>query len=151
LLEQEGYAPEIVVHLRPTAPLRTNLHIDQAIELLLRSSEADSVRSVCQASAHPLKMWAIEDDWLRSFVPEEIYRVSEAYNQPRQQLPHAFIQNGSVDVVRTRIITELNSMTGRRIKPFVMDQLESVNIDSSFDWIVAESLMRPSLDKEAIR
>ena len=141
LREHENYQPEIVVHLRPTAPLRTSVHIDQGIELLVNSPEADAVRSVCPAGQHPLKMWAIEDEWLMPFVPENVYGILEAYNQPRQQLPQAFIQNGSVDVVRTKVILDLNSMTGRRIKVFVMDELDSVNIDSPLDWALAEILM----------
>jgi CMP-N,N'-diacetyllegionaminic acid synthase len=141
LREHENYQPEIVVHLRPTAPLRTVVHIDQGIELLLNSPEADAVRSVCPASEHPLKMWTIKDNWLIPFVSEDAYGIEEAYNQPRQNLPQAFIQNGSVDVVRAKVIMDQNSVTGRRIKAFVMDELDSVNIDSPLDWALAEILM----------
>lgn len=148
LREHEGYQPEIVVHLRPTAPLRTSSHIDQGIELLLNSPQVDAVRSVCPAGQHPLKTWAIKDEWLKPFVPENVYDISEAYNRPRQQLPQAFIQNGSVDVVRTKVILDLNSMTGHRIKAFVMDELDSVNIDSPLDWALAEILMKSRLNKQ---
>ena len=34
-----------------------------------------------------------------------------------------------------------NSVTGHRIKAFVMDKLDSVNIDSPLDWALAEILM----------
>ena len=39
-------------------------------------------------------------------------------------------------------------MTGRRIKAFVMDELDSVNIDSPLDWALAEILMKPRLNKQ---
>ena len=59
----EDYHPDIVVHLRPTAPLRTSEHIDRGIEQLLNTPEADSVRSVCPAAQHPLKTWAVNESW----------------------------------------------------------------------------------------
>lgn len=70
LRTHEGYVPEIVVQLRPTAPLRRVEHIDGAVDLLLRSPAADCVRSVCPVGQHPLKMWTCEGPWLRPFVPE---------------------------------------------------------------------------------
>ena len=149
LSEKERYEPDIVVHLRPTAPLRTSKDIDRGIELLLSSSgDADAVRSVCQAGEHPLKTWQVKDGWLVPFVPENVYGIAESYNQPRQQLPKAFIQNGAVDVVHYKVIMELNSMTGRRVKALVMDPVDSVNIDGPLDWMLAEILMAKRLQQE---
>jgi len=142
LKEKEGYQPEIVVHLRPTAPLRRFIHIDKGIELLLKSPDADSVRSICPVDQHPLKMWTIKNNWIFPFIPEKIYNIKEAYNQPRQQLPCSFVQNGSVDVIRANVILKMNSMTGRRIKAFIMEKKDSVNIDSPLDWVMAEILIK---------
>ncbi len=142
LREHENYHPDIVAHLRPTAPLRTSLNIDQGIEILLDSPEVDTVRSVCPVGQHPLKMWKIKENLLTPFVPEQVYKIFESYNEPRQKLPDAFIQNGSVDVIRTKVILAMNSMTGKNIKPLVMDELDSVNIDSILDWHLAEILMK---------
>jgi CMP-N-acetylneuraminic acid synthetase len=141
LEEHQAYTPDIVVHLRPTAPLRTSIHIDQAIKLLLDSPQADSVRTVTVADQHPLKMWSVKNGQLIPFVPSQLYGLTEAYNMPRQQLPAAYIQNGSVDVVRTEVILHKNSMTGDVIKAVIMDSAESVNIDSPLDWDLAEILL----------
>ena len=147
LKTQEGYVPDLVVHLRPTAPFRTAAHIDRAVSLLLESPEADSVRSVCLAGQHPLKMWALQSGWLASYVPAHVFGIEEAYNQPRQSLPVAYIQNGAVDVIRASVITESHSMSGRRMRAFVMDELDSVNIDSPLDWALAESLIQKRLEQ----
>lgn len=141
LREHESYVPDLVVHLRPTAPLRRAEHIDRAVASLLEHPEADAVRSVCAAGQHPLKMWRMDGTVLRPYVPQEVYGVAEAYNMPRQGLPPAYVQNGSVDVVRTRVITDGGSMTGRCIVGMVMPEDESVNIDSPLDWELAEILM----------
>ena len=37
----ESYSPDIVVHLRPTAPLRTATHIDKAIKIFLENPSLD--------------------------------------------------------------------------------------------------------------
>src|SRR5207244_12318856 len=52
----EGWRPDLIVNLRPTSPLRTPTHVDDAIRLLLDTG-ADSVKAVCLARQHPLKMW----------------------------------------------------------------------------------------------
>lgn len=143
LHENEGCLPDLVVHLRPTAPLRRAEHIDAAIELMKNSPpDVDAIRSVTTAPVHPLKMWRITDDLLQPFVPGDIYGIPEPYNLPRQVLPLAFIQNGSVDVIRARVILKQNSMTGSRIRPLVMPESESVNIDSPIDWAMAERRMQ---------
>ena len=142
LAANQGLRPDIVVHLRPTAPLRTVEHIDRGIGLLLAHPEADAVRSVCPAGQHPLKMWRVQGDSLRPYVREEACGIREAYNRPRQELPAVYVQNGSVDVVRARVIMEDGSMTGRVIVPMVMDEAVSVNIDSPIDWRLAEIMMR---------
>nr|HID58375.1 acylneuraminate cytidylyltransferase family protein [Desulfobacterales bacterium] len=140
--DHQQYCPDIVVHLRPTAPLRRVDHIDQCIQLLINSPNADSVRSVCVAPKNPLKMWKIENNTLIPFIPESISGIKEAYNLPRQELPPAYVQNGSVDVIRIKTILEKKSMTGDVIIPFIMEESESVNIDSEIDFLVAEQLIK---------
>src|SRR5919202_4957182 len=60
LEQHQGWAPELVVNLRPTSPLRRPAHIDAAIRLLCESG-ADSVKSVCLARQHPHKMWLFSE------------------------------------------------------------------------------------------
>lgn len=141
LRENQGYAPDIVVHLRPTAPLRTVFHIDKAIELFLASPGTDSVRSVSPASEQPLKMWRVKDGHLIPYIPADVYGLEEAYNMPRQKLPPAYIHNGAVDVIKTEVIAERNSMTGDVIRALVMDTDDSVSIDTPLDWQLAEILI----------
>ncbi len=137
---QEGYRPQIIAHLRPTAPLRTARHVDAGIELLLANPQADAVRSVCPAPKHPCKMWNLEKGRLTPLLSEEICGP-EAYNKGRQQLPPAFIQNGSVDITRWQTIMGKNSMTGDHILGLLMEEEESVNIDIPLDFIIAEALL----------
>lgn len=148
LKDNESYLPDIIVHLRPTAPLRQTEHIDFGIEVMLKNiKEADSVRSVAKVDAHPLKMWRLEGDRLSSFIPEDVYKIKESYNMPRQKLPSAFIQNGSVDVIKKDTIMKQNSMTGKNIFGFEMKGEESINIDNILDFMIAEILIKKRLNQ----
>jgi CMP-N,N'-diacetyllegionaminic acid synthase len=133
--EHEGYRPDIIVHLRPTAPLRRAEHITAAVDRLLATG-ADSVRSICRAKQHPQKMWSLESGYLTPFIPPG--DLVEPYNMPRQHLRSAYVQNGSVDVMWRRTIVEKGSMSGDRIAALEMDPGDSVNVDDELDFLAAE-------------
>jgi N-acylneuraminate cytidylyltransferase len=139
LEEKENYRPDIVVHLRPTAPLRRAEHIDAAIDLYL-SRRPDCVRSIAAATQHPYKMWKTKDGVLTPFL-SYLNREEEYFNQPRQALPSAYIQNGSVDIINPEIITKKHSMSGDNLLGFVMDEMDSVNVDQEEDFLLADILL----------
>lgn len=116
---EQGYSPELVVHLRPTGPVRQPELIEQAVQLMLETPEADALRSVGTAEQTPYKMWRIEGSRLRPLM--EYPGHPEAHSMPRQKLPAVYWQNGYVDIVRPRTILELSSMTGRTVLPFVVE------------------------------
>jgi N-acylneuraminate cytidylyltransferase len=119
LAEHESYTPELVVHLRPTGPVRETSLIARAVELMLENPEADALRSVGTAEQTPYKMWRVEGSFLRPLI--ELPGYPEAHSMPRQKLPTAYWQNGYVDIVRPRTILELTSMTGRVVLPFIVE------------------------------
>jgi CMP-N,N'-diacetyllegionaminic acid synthase len=119
LSQHENYVPELVVHLRPTGPVREVSLIERAVQLMLDNPEADALRSVGTAEQTPYKMWRIEDSFLRPLI--ELPGYPEAHSMPRQKLPVAYWQNGYVDIVRPRTIVELESMTGQVVLPFVVE------------------------------
>jgi N-acylneuraminate cytidylyltransferase len=138
LKENEKYEPELVVHLRPTSPLRPPGLIESALKILKADPEADSVRAVCRPSQSPYKMWKLENGYL---VPLLNTPLPEPYNQPRQNLPEVFWQNAYIDVIRARTILGQNSMTGRKIKPLLMDDSASIDIDDPFTLDLARRLL----------
>ena len=141
LKENEGYLPDICVHLRPTYPGRTIEDIDRAVELLISDPSFDSVRSVVKATETPYKTWFLHQDG--SLEPVLKSNLHEPYSQPRQLLPPAYVQNACVDVVTTRVILERNSMTGDRIRGMVMDH--SYDIDNSFQFSTAMEAVQRNL------
>ncbi len=120
LRDHEGYSPELVVHLRPTGPVRQIARIDEAIQLMLDHTEADALRSVSVPAQTPYKMWRIENGLLQPLL--SVPGLAEPYCMPRQGLPQVFWQNGYVDIVRPRAILEMGLMAGRTILPFIIDE-----------------------------
>ena len=118
LRDRERYCCELVVHLRPTAPVRRVALIDNAIEIMLGHPEAHSLRSVGRPEQTPYKMWRIVDGCLEPLL--RIEGVAEAHSRPRQELPEVFWQNGYVDIVRSHVVLDLGMMAGHRIVPFIV-------------------------------
>ena len=123
----ESYNPDMVIHLRPTTPLRPTTLIDQGVNLMLTKENADSLRCVCEPINSPFKMWSIDNDgFMNPLFDSGIY---EQYNQPRQLLPEAYWQVGTLDIIRSKTILEKKSMTGDKILPLVIDTKFAVDID----------------------
>lgn len=137
LRDNEGYVPDQVVQLRPTNPQRRVEVVDQAIELFAAHPEADSLRAVAPAAFTPYKMWLMgEDGFLKQLLT---YGDNpEPYNMPRQLLPDVWQQDGYVDITRSRTVFEQNSITGRRILPFFIDEF-SIDIDMEHELREADA------------
>lgn len=120
LRDNENYVPELVVHLRPTGPLRRVELIDQAIRELLQHPEADSLRSVSPPALTPYKMWRIVDGYLQPIIRAE--GIKESHSMPRQLLPKTYWQNGYVDVIRAKTILDRGEMAGEIILPFIVTE-----------------------------
>jgi N-acylneuraminate cytidylyltransferase len=138
LQAHERYEPDVVGHLRPTAPVRRVEVIDLAIQTFLEHPEADSLRSVSMASQSPYKMWVIGEDGCLEPVARR--GDLESWNLPRQLLPRVYWQNGYLDVIRPEVILQSGSMTGTRILPFVIDE-PCIEIDYEEHLQLAERLI----------
>jgi N-acylneuraminate cytidylyltransferase len=141
----EDYRPEIVVQLRPTSPIRPRGCVDEAVNMLLASPEADSVRGVVPSGQNPYKMWRLTDE--SGMEPLLQTDFDEPFNMPRQHLPETYWQTGHIDAIRTRTILEKGSMSGDVILPLVLDPAYTVDIDTIRDWELAEwQLLKGELD-----
>jgi CMP-N-acetylneuraminic acid synthetase len=139
LKKNENYQPDIVVYLRPTSPFRPLGCIDEAIKIVRDNPGADSVRAVMRSGEEPYKMWRIKKG---KMVPLLRSNYSEAYNMPRQKLPHTFWQTGQIEVIRYSTIMKKKSFTGRSIYPVIMDPKFIIDIDDLYQWEFAEMMVK---------
>lgn len=143
--KNENYEPDLIVLLYPTSPFRKTESIDRAIEEMLAHPEADSLRSVRLCSEHPYKMWVIEDGYLKPFVKEQ---DSNIHTFSYHLLPTVYIQNASIYITKPSTINVKKSPTGDIILPFIMDEIESIDINNLLDFQFAELVMENLMIRE---
>jgi CMP-N,N'-diacetyllegionaminic acid synthase len=135
-LKQEGWAPDYVVLLQPTSPLRQARHVDAAVRDL-RDSGADSVVTVVELPRHlsPDYVMKIENGVLRPFLPEG-ERVTR-----RQDARPAYVRDGTVYAFRRDTVERFGNIYGDRCVPLLIDANHSLSIDSPEDWARAEAIL----------
>jgi CMP-N-acetylneuraminic acid synthetase len=134
--QQDGVQLDWVLLLQPTALFRTADDIRAAVALAHQGG-CDSVISVVQVfSTHPILMKRIENDRLLPYCIEE----KEGTRRQDYQ-PPAFMRNGAIYLVKRDVVVEKGSMWGDLIRPYVMPEERSVNIDSEMDLRLAELML----------
>jgi N-acylneuraminate cytidylyltransferase len=139
LIDLEGAEPDVVVHLRPTSPLRPAGLVDAAVATLLDDPRATSARSVAESPVTPYKMWNVHGRLMTPLLAAPP-GVDEPYNAPRQRLPRTWWQTGHVDAARVSTL-RAGSMTGGRPLAVPVDGSLAVDIDSPADLERAARLL----------
>jgi N-acylneuraminate cytidylyltransferase len=139
LKRNDDYIPSLIVHLRATSPSVHPKHVEEAIAIMKKNKEADSLRSVVKARENPYKMWMQNGDSIKPLLINP--KVREAYSQPDQLSPTIYWQNAHVDIIRYETIMEKHSMTGEKIIPYIMDEKYSIDINDPIDLKLAEFFM----------
>lgn len=144
LEKHEMWRPEIIVRLIPTTPLARIESIDACIKLLVEDSKATSSRTIKFAPKHPYKLWRIEGDELKPFIPKRITGFGEPSNMPRQALPPAYAH---VDVIAVRYDTLMKNrlLTGSRARYHLLEKGNAIDIDTEDDFLLAELKLRRRL------
>lgn len=137
LRDQRGYAPEVIVLLQPTSPLRQAGDIDEAFAHF-RSSGADALISGTEPESHPLKQMLVAADGTLSALTDD----PTAPFRSRQFLPRAFKPNGAIYIIRTDSFRRTGLFFGERTVPFYMEREKSIDIDTAADLEKAANRMK---------
>ncbi len=142
LRDHEHYAPDWVMILQPTSPLRQPRHMCEAVDLGVAAG-ADSVVSVDAIPAHfnPMRVVTIDaDGWARLFVGGLPVKRRPAR---RQDLPAAWVLNGAIYLFRTALLFDPvePSLYGDKVAAYRMAPPYGFNIDEPEDWTTAEHLL----------
>ena len=128
---------DYIFELPCVAPLRNSTHIKEACKKLVKTG-ADSVISVCKMQdKHPVRMKRIVDDKIYDFC--EIH--TEGEGSRRQDLDPCYIRNGAIYSMTRECIVENFSRKGDISRPYIMEDVDSVNIDSYIDLFTASAIM----------
>ena len=133
---QENIFPDALVLLQPTSPLRTGAHIDEAIALY-EAREADCVVAVSEMQCHPSWMKTMDaEGQLRPFLPVDL-----CLHQQKQTSPQVWSSNGSIWVLRRSSFLARGEIYGGRTFGYVMPRSEAVDIDTPWDFRLAELII----------
>jgi len=127
-----------VVELPCVCPLRKDIHILEAVMKLIETN-ADSVISVTQMTdKHPVRMKRIVNDQIEDFCKE--YPEGDAGR--RQNLEPCYLRNGGIYSMKRDILINKFTRHGSDSRPYIMNEINSVNIDSIIDLKLAEALIK---------
>ena len=128
---------DYVVLLQPTSPLRTEKHIDEAIELL-KEKNADAIISVCEVEHSPLWSNTLDENLdMSNFLRDEVL------NKRSQDLPKYYRLNGAIYICKTdKLLQNKGFFLKENIYAYKMNKKHSVDIDEEIDFIIAEKLMQ---------
>jgi N-acylneuraminate cytidylyltransferase len=147
LKDTENYFPDIIVHLRPTSPIRPKGVVDDAIKSFVKYEGADSLRAVCLTTITPYKMWNIKGGLLEPLLEFDTANIdkknkSEPYNMARQLLPKVYRQNTAIDIFWRKTVINKKSLTGDKILPYIMDEEIASDIDNEIDLLITEIILK---------
>ncbi len=129
-LESENIMPELLIHLRPTTPLRNPDVIDKAIKTF-KKDQYTSLRSVHKISTPIEKIFKLSNGVLGSFL-DETSELDE-YNKPRQEFLQAYEANGYVDILNTNYIGKHNLLHGNKCKGFITKRTHDIDEADDFN------------------
>lgn len=136
-LNQGGEAPEVMVLLEPTCPLRSAEDVAECLSRLVVQG-LDSVATFKAAEVNPHRTWRLD----ARGRPTAFIDGSDPW-LPRQALPKAYQLNGAVYAFRPdRLPEDGKALLFGRSGAVIMPAERSVDIDREHDFVIVESLLR---------
>jgi len=132
--EMQHGTVDALLLLQPTSPLRRRESVEAGLALFQKCG-INALVGVSPVSTHPYWSYRIEDQRLISFMPDAPRDVRS------QDLPPAYMINGAFYLITPECLRSKRSFVPPGAQPLVMDDpAEAVDIDTEFDWRIAECL-----------
>ena len=134
-----GVQFDIIAELPCTSPLRSATHIQEAMQIMNRNyGQCDSVISLRPINhIHPLKIKRV----IKNRIHDICDHFSEKQIGRRQEASSFFVRNGAIFIMTRDCIIQKGDRVGKISIPYIMDEKSSINIDSNFDMILAETIL----------
>lgn len=143
-LKDKGEEFDIFVSIPTTSPLRTVADIDACIEAMVEDEEADAVITVTRAARHPsFNMVVINDKGYAAIAMPGKGPVTR-----RQDVPGMYDITTVAYAVRSEFILNASSLFEGRVKAVEIPRERALDIDTEFDFLVAELVINHGLAKE---
>jgi len=123
---------DIVVLLQPTSPLRTNLHIDEAIDRFFQGNY-DSLLSCCSSHAF---IWKDNQDSAFALNYDFKKRINRQDKEPEYK------ENGAIYISKYEVLMQDRHILDRKVGLYVMPKECSLEIDDEFDFKLSEEIKK---------
>ena len=138
--KNEGYIPDAVLRLVPTAPLQRAEDIDATINALLNDPDADSAMGIAEAQQHPGKALKITPDG-KYLIPYMSGSFESSAPILRQSFEKAYFR-GNIIATHYATIKNKNSLFGERSAYHIIPAEYAIDVDSELDFLLAEALIK---------
>lgn len=132
--ERSGVEIERVILLQPTSPFRTRSHVQEA--LAIYQDNLDMVVSVKETKANPY--YTLFEENQEGFL----FPSKKKDSLQRQNCPPVYEFNGAIYIINVASLKKCTYKQFSRIRKYVMPEVDSLDIDTHLDWIVAEAIIR---------
>lgn len=147
-LKQKNAMPDLLVHLRPTTPLRDHEVIDDAIELGIKNFDTiTALRSVHEMAETAYKSFEFGkgESLVTTFSRSSDLDSS---NASRQLFPETFQANGYVDILFPNKILSTKKLHGNNVLGFKTPPVIEIDTDFEFHLCIASlSLSNVSFER----
>lgn len=133
--EEQGEFFDRIMLLQPTSPMRNVSDIRNSFALM-EEKGANSVVSVCEMEHSPLWSNTLGED-----LCMDTFRRENYCDMRRQDLPKYYRLNGAVYLVKREEL-EQPKMLRHKCYAYIMPVERSIDIDTEFDFKIAECYMR---------
>jgi CMP-N,N'-diacetyllegionaminic acid synthase len=124
-----------VMLLQPTSPFRSVESIQRAVKLF-STNNLPSVVSVSPANEHPAWCFRIEDGLMK---PMQSWKTVASRSQ---DLTPIYVLNGMIYIATPQFLRQNRSFLSEETSPLVItDPAEALDIDTEWDWRIAEQLI----------
>lgn len=120
--------------LQPTSPIRTDVHIREALKKFLSVDGGDALISVKKADKGSLKHFILESEQLKPLAGEAFPFM------PRQALPNVYVSNGAIYIGTVWTFVRYGFL-GTACVAYEMDEQSSIDIDTEADLALANTIL----------
>ena len=136
--ESKGIIYDLLILLQPTTPFRNKEHLVEMIDSWKNNLEL----FVSVKEPH-------DSPYFNLFEENEIGELVKVKNSTisrRQDAPKVYAYNGSIYIFNIKSLESKRISEFKRIKKYLMtNQMYSVDIDTNFDWLLAETIINNKL------
>lgn len=127
--KKESKKYDLVVTMQPTSPLLKVESLDNALTEIINNCEIETILSASDATA---LSWTKKEN---TYTPLYEKRLNRQYLKP------TYNETGGFFISRRNIVTE-NNRIGSKVSLYLLDDSESIDIDTFQDWAICEYLLK---------